>query len=94
MKQVLVRVILVVFALGFFAAASFAAEPAPPVKPQGQGQDFERHKANVLARIDARIARNQEEKACVQAAKNPGELRACQEKFKAEAKQQREQMKK
>ncbi len=93
MKHILVRIILVMFLAGVFAAASIAAEPTPP-PAKAQGQDFEKHKANVLARIDARIARNQEEKTCVQAAKNPGELKACQEKFKAEAKQQREQMKK
>jgi hypothetical protein len=92
MKQVLLRMLLAVFAVAVFSVLSFAADPAPPAK--AQGQDFEKHRANVLSRIDARIARNQEEKTCVQAAKNPGELKACQEKFKAEVKQQREQMKK
>ena len=92
MKHTIVKMVLVVFVVAVFAAVSFAADPAPPAKVPGQ--NFEKHKADVISRIDARIARNQEEKTCVQAAKSGAEIKACKEKFKAAMDEQRQQMKK
>ncbi len=64
------------------ASPAFAAESTPPAK--GPGPNFEQIKAETLKRIDGRIARNQEEKTCVQAAKNHEDLKACHDKFMAE----------
>ena len=58
-------------------------------QPKGPGPNFEQVKADILKRIDERIARNQEEKSCAQAAKNHEDLKACREKFKEEMKAQR-----
>ena len=75
-----------------FTSMSFAAETAPPAKA-GSTQDFEKHRAEVLARIDARIARNQEERSCVQGAKDSRDVRSCQEKFRAQLKEERQRAK-
>jgi hypothetical protein len=70
-----------------FVATAFAADNAP--QPGEPGPSFEQRKADILKRIDERIARSQEEKTCVQAAKNHDDLKACREKLKAEVQQQR-----
>lgn len=44
---------------------------------QGPGVTFEQRKAGFLARIDQRVARLQEVRACVSAATTPAALRAC-----------------
>jgi hypothetical protein len=75
-----------------FAGPVFAAETAPQTK--APGPTFEQHKAEILTRIDERIARNQEEKSCIQAAKTPGDVKACQDKREAEMRKQRQNMKK
>lgn len=71
-----------------FAVPVFAADTTTP-PPKEPGPNFEQAKSDTLKRIDERIARNQEEKACVQAAKNHGDLKACWEKLKAEVQGQR-----
>ena len=75
-------IILAAAASVLLASPTFAAESTPPSK--GPGPNFEQFKSEVLARIDARIARNQEEKTCVQAAKNHEDLKACRDRFRAE----------
>ncbi|NVN99659.1 MAG: hypothetical protein HXX17_10065 [Geobacteraceae bacterium] len=65
-----------------FSIPVFAADNQPQ---QGTpGQNFEKHKSDIIARIDKRIARNQEEKSCVQAAKNHDDIKACRDKLKEE----------
>lgn len=71
------------------SATAFAAE----VPQQGQGRNFENFKTNVINRINARIARNQEELSCVQAAQDHNALKACRQKFASEMKAERQQMK-
>jgi hypothetical protein len=71
-----------------FAAPAFAADNAP--QPKGPGPNFEQRKAEILKRIDERIARNQEERACVQAAQNHNDIKACRDKFKSEFPGQRQ----
>jgi hypothetical protein len=61
-----------------FAGQAVAAEGGQP--PNAQGATFEQRQANILKMLDARIAEIQEGKACVQAAKNDEELKACREK--------------
>ncbi len=50
----------------------------PPPRP---GQDFQQIKAEILKRIDERLARIQQERSCIQAARNHQDARACREKF-------------
>jgi len=64
------------------AAAAFAVEGNPPAK--APDANFEKRQSDVLKMIDARIARLQKEKECVQAAKNMDDLKACREKFHPE----------
>lgn len=71
-----------------FAVPVFAVDNAP--QPKGPGPNFEQRKAEILKRIDGRIARNQEERACVQAAQNHNDIKACRDKFKAEFQEQRQ----
>ena len=86
-----IRTLAAVLFLIFLSISAFAADNEPKFK--GPGQNFEKHKADVISRIDARIARNQEEKTCVQEARKPADIKACQDKFKADNKDSREQMK-
>jgi hypothetical protein len=65
-----------------FAAPVVAADNAP--QPKEAKPKFEKHKAEVIKRIDARIKFRQDEKACVQAAKNHEAVQACRDKFKNE----------
>jgi hypothetical protein len=71
-----------------FAAPAFSANNAPQTR--GPGPNFEQRKSEILMRIDERIARNQEERACVQAAMNHNDLKACRDKFKSELQDQRQ----
>lgn len=79
MKTALIAALLT----GLCVTSVFAADD------KGGGQNFETRKAEVLKHIDQRIARNQEEKTCVQAAANHDALKACREKFRAEMKSDR-----
>jgi hypothetical protein len=81
------KIISVVVAM-LFAVPVFAAEPVPLQK--AAGPNFEKHKADIISHIDTRIARNQEEKSCVQAAQNHVDIKACRDRFKAEIKEQRQ----
>ncbi len=57
------------------AAPSIAFDGGQP--EQGSGATFEQRKAAFLVRIDQRLARLQEVRACVSAAATPKALRAC-----------------
>jgi len=73
---------------GLFAVPAFAIDNAlVPIAPV---QNFEQHKAELLKRIDERIARSQEEKSCVQAAQNQNDIKACREKIREEVRDQRQ----
>lgn len=83
--------IIVAAALLVAASTAFATDAPPPGgRGMGPGPNFDKVKADVAGRINARIARNQEELSCVQAAKNHADLKACREKFREEMKEQRE----
>jgi len=58
---------------------AFATEGGQP--RIGPGPDFELRKAEILKRIDQRLTRLQEMKACIQAARTRDDARACREKF-------------
>ena len=90
MKKTMVAAVIFLF----FAAPAFAADNnALPAKGPGGPADakFDQVKADVLKRIDERIARIQEIKTCVEAAQNYNNLEACREKFKEEMMEQRQQ---
>jgi hypothetical protein len=71
---------------------AFAAEATQP--SAGTGANYEQMKADHLKRIDNRINSLQEEKTCVQAAKNQEELKACWMKHKSQMKEHRDDMRK
>lgn len=61
------------------AVPSLAVDDA--VKPPREiGAKFEEKKIEILQRIDDRIAREQQFKGCVQAAKSRADVKACREK--------------
>jgi hypothetical protein len=82
--------IMAVPVLLLLATSAFAVDA--PLPPKGTGPNFEQHKADILNRIDQRIAHNQKEKTCVQSSKSHEDLKACQDKFKSEIREQRPNM--
>ena len=48
---------------------------------EGGGPNFEQRKAEVLKRIEERLASAQQMKACIESAKNREDAKACREKF-------------
>ena len=58
---------------------AFAIEGGQPT--QGPGPNFEVRKAEMLKNIDQRLARLQQMRACIQAARTRDDARACREKF-------------
>ncbi len=58
---------------------SRSAQGGPP--PPRPGEDFGQMKAEILKRIDERLGRLQQVKACIQSAKTRENARACREKF-------------
>lgn len=89
MKRTVMAAVVLLLA---FATPVIAVEGDQP--PKGPGQNFEQRKADILKRLDARIASAQEARACVQEAKNHEEIKACREKHKAEMQQFREENRK
>lgn len=71
---------------GLFAVPAFAIDNAPV--PKAPVQNFEQHKAEILKRIDERIARSQEEKICIQAAQNQNDIKVCRDKIREEVRDQ------
>jgi hypothetical protein len=80
--------IISAFITMLFAVPAFAVDGTTLPKPAGP--NFEKHKSEIISRIDARIARNQEEKSCVQSSQNHADIKACRDKFKADSKQQQQ----
>ena len=64
----------VVAASFLFAVPSIAFDGG---QAEGSGATFEQRKAEFLVRIDQRLARLQEKRACVSGATTPTMLRAC-----------------
>jgi hypothetical protein len=86
-------VIALVAALSLVLAVSaFAIEGTQP--PKETVPNFEQMKADHLKKLEERITSLQQEKTCVQAAKNQDDLIACRSKHKAEMKEHRDEMRK
>ncbi len=75
-----------------FALPAFAIEGIQP--PKETGINFEQMKADHLKKLDERMNYLQQEKTCVEAAKNQDDLITCRSKQKAEMKERRDEMKK
>ena len=67
-----------------FAVPVFAADYGQP--QQGQTMNFDQKKAEILKMIDARATGIQDQRSCVQAAKNHDDLKVCRDKAMAEMK--------
>jgi hypothetical protein len=74
-----------------FTVPVFAANGGQP--QQGQTLNFEQKQAEILKMIDARAAGIQDERSCVQAAKNLDDLKVCRDKVMAEMEKRRSEMK-
>jgi len=83
MKQI--RIAVLVACITSISSGVWAADT--PQQPK-TGANFEQHKTEILKRIDTRIARNQEERACIQAAVNRDAIKVCRDKFKQEMQEQ------
>jgi hypothetical protein len=97
MKKALAITMAILFTLSI-TSVTFASEEkvAPPIEgsqpTKETGPNFEQMKAYHLKKLDERMNSLQQEKACVQAAKNQDDLRACRSKHKAEMKEHRDDM--
>ena len=58
---------------------------------EGKGEKFEEIKKKAIASTEERIAKLQENKACISAATNPDGMRACQEKMREFRMEKREE---
>jgi hypothetical protein len=87
MKKTLIAAVLLSLT---FVVPAFAVEGDKP--PTAPGQTFEQRQAHILKMLDERMAGLQEGKACVQAAKNDNDLKACREKQMSEMQGKRGEM--
>jgi hypothetical protein len=90
MKRGVIAVVAVLSLV--FAVPAFAVEGIQP--SAGTVPDFEQMKTDHLKRLDDRINSLQEEKACVQAAKNKDDIRVCRSKHKVEMRGHGDEMRK
>jgi hypothetical protein len=88
MKRAIIAAVLLSLA---FAVPILAAEGGKPTS--APGQTFEQRQSDMLKFADERIATLQEGKTCIKAAKKDDDLTACREKFMAEMKKRRAEMK-
>jgi len=73
------------------AGAAFAVDAGQ--YQNGPGPDFDQRKTEILKMLDERASRIQEEKDCVQAAKNHEDLKVCREKQREKMEKMRQEMK-
>lgn len=58
---------------------------------EGDNSGFESHKANMLKRIDERMAKLTEHRSCVAASANHDAIKACHDKMRAWMQEQRDE---
>lgn len=90
MKRVVIAVAAVLSLV--VALTAFAIEGIQP--PKETGINFEQMKADHLKKLDERMNSLQQEKTCVDAAKNHDDLITCRSKHKADMKGYRDGMRK
>ena len=78
-------VFLAMLLISFWIIPAQAADTTTPSPRLTVGQK----RAEMLEKLNEKIARVQQEMACVQAASSHGELKACREKFRPEQKEER-----
>jgi hypothetical protein len=89
MKKAIVASAVLLLALAV-TLPLFAADGGQP--PMGQTLSFEQRQAEILQIIDARAAGIQNERLCVQAAKNFDDLKTCRDKQMEEMNRRRSAM--
>ena len=67
-----------------FASITFAVEDIQP--SASTAPDFEKMKADYLKRLETRMSSLQQEKTCIEAAKNQADLKTCRQKNRASMK--------
>src|SRR4030042_6192855 len=97
MKKALAITMAILFALTItsvtFASEEKVASPIEGSQPTKEtGPNFEQMKADHLKKLDERMNSLQQEKTCVQAARNQDDLMVCRSKHKAEMKKHRNEM--
>jgi len=89
------KAIVWVCSLAVLASAGIVS--AETTAPSKAPQDFATKKANILRQMDDReqnrAQRHKETRACVQAAQNDADLKACHDKIRAEHKAKRDKFK-
>jgi hypothetical protein len=99
MKKALAITMAILFAL-IITSVTFASEEqvAPTIEGSQPTKEtipsFEQMKANHLKILDERINSLQQEKTCVQDAKNQDDLKACRSKHRSDMKKHRDYMRK
>lgn len=81
MKKTIVRTLVLAAALTLPSLPMDAKGQPPGGPPGGPGPGFEEKRAEMLRHIEEKIARNHQEKACVQAARGFDDLRACRDRY-------------
>jgi hypothetical protein len=98
MKKASVITVAILFALTVTSVIFAEEKVVPPVEgslpTKEPGPNFEQMKADHLKILDERMNSLQQEKTCVQAAKNPDDLKACRSKHRSEMKKHRDDMRK
>lgn len=79
--------LIIALAVCVWSMPAFAANPDTVVAKDKP--DFAQKRAEILAHLGEKIARVQQEQACVEAATSSAELKACREKFRAERQERR-----
>lgn len=87
MKALLISALLT----GIWLIPAFAADR--DTNPPGSQPTVEQKRAEIMEKISQRIARSQEEMACVQSASSHAELKACREKYRPDPKPERQNRK-
>lgn len=88
MKRVVIAVAAVLSLV--LALPAFAIEGIQ--LPKETGINFEQMKADYLKKLDERVNSLQQEKTCVQAAKNRDDVKTCRSQHKAKMKDRRDDM--
>ena len=88
MKKALIAAALLATA---FTVPAWAADGNQPAGAQPRG-DFKERKAQMLKHMDERISAMQQERKCVQAAKNEDDMRSCRERQRSMRESHRDEM--
>ncbi|ACC85115.1 hypothetical protein [Nostoc punctiforme] len=77
MKNYCFLAVVAILASPSLALGQSSPNPPSDSQNQGNGQQFQQHKDEILKRISARLSEIQQRKSCVEAANNRQALEAC-----------------